>query len=174
MKSQAQIADHTARATAVTSSVALVACRLRRRSPATAVPESGTPARQVRVSPAAETETARNGQRQRDLAAEDQVILGTKVVGRLSEIRVDLGSRVQKGQAIARIDPSDYRLRVDQAEAALQQARVRLGLPARGKSDKVDIEQTSLVRQAAAVLKEARLTHDRMVRVVGSRADRPS
>ena len=50
------------------------------------------------------------------------MILGTKVVGRLGEISVDLGSRVRKGQAIARIDQSDYRLRVEQAEAALQQA----------------------------------------------------
>jgi RND family efflux transporter MFP subunit len=80
----------------------------------------------------------------------------------VSEIAVDLGSRVRKGQIVARIDPSDYRLRVAQAEAALQQARVRLGLPAEGTSDKIDPEQTSLVRQAAAMLKEARLTHDRM------------
>ena len=53
---------------------------------------------------------------------------------------VDLGSRVKKGQAIARIDQSDYRLRVEQAEAALQQSRVSLGLPPSGNSDKVDIE----------------------------------
>jgi multidrug efflux pump subunit AcrA (membrane-fusion protein) len=97
------------------------------------------------------------------LAAEEQIILGTKVIGRLGEIGVDLGSRVRKGQAIAHIDQSDYRLRVDQAEAALQQARVRLGLQPTGSSDKVDIEQTATVRQAAAVLKDAHLTHDRMV-----------
>jgi RND family efflux transporter MFP subunit len=97
------------------------------------------------------------------LAAEDQVVLGAKVVGRLSEISVDLGSRVRKGQAIARIDANDYRLRVNRAEAALQQARVRLGLSPEGTSDSIDPEQTALVRQAAAVLKEARLTHDRMV-----------
>jgi multidrug resistance efflux pump len=76
---------------------------------------------------------------------------------------VDLGSRVKRGEVIARIDPSDYRLRVNQAEAALQQARARLGLSAEGASDKVNPEQTALVRQAAAVLKEARQTHGRMV-----------
>ena len=90
---------------------------------------------------------------------------GHQVVGRLGEISVDLGSRVRKGQAIARIDPSDYRLRVDQAKAALQQARVRLGLPAEGTNDKIDPEQTATVRQAAATLKEARLTHDRMAKL---------
>jgi RND family efflux transporter MFP subunit len=132
-------------------------------SPATTVPQSDSPARQVRLTAAAKTEAARTVSASGTLAADDQVILGTKVVGRLAEIGVDLGSRVKKGQALARIDPSDYRLRVEQAEAALQQARVRLGLSPTGKSDQVNIEQTALVRQAAAVLKEARLSHDRMV-----------
>ena len=132
-------------------------------SPATAVPQNDTPARQVRVATATKTEAARLVSASGTLAADDQIVLGTKVIGRLGEISVDLGSRVKKGQALARIDPSDYRLRVEQAQAALQQARVRLGLPPSGDNDQVNIEQTSLVRQAAAVLKEARLSHDRMV-----------
>ena len=132
-------------------------------SPATAVPKSDTPSRQVRVVAAAQSVAARVVSASGTLAADDQFVLGTKVIGRLGEITVDLGSRVKKGQALARIDQSDYRLRVEQADAALQQSRVRLGLPASGSSDQVDIEQTSLVRQGAAVLKEARLNHDRMV-----------
>ena len=132
-------------------------------SPATAVPKSETPSRQVRVVAAAQSVAARVVSASGTLAADDQFVLGTKVVGRLGEITVDLGSRVKKGQALARIDQSDYRLRVEQADAALQQSRVRLGLPASGSSDQVDIEQTSLVRQGAAVFKEARLNHDRMV-----------
>jgi RND family efflux transporter MFP subunit len=148
-------------AAAVFSAAALTACG--GDSPATAVPQAASPARQVRVAIAAETQAARLVSASGTLAAEEQIILGTKVVGRLGEISVDLGSRVSKGQAIARIDQSDYRLRVEQSDAALQQARVRLGLQPSGNSDKVDIEQTATVRQAAAVLKEARLTHDRMI-----------
>ena len=148
-------------AAAVFAAAALTACG--GDSPATAVPQAASSARQVRVAAAAETQAARLISASGTLAAEEQMILGTKVVGRLGEISVDLGSRVSKGQAIARIDQSDYRLRVEQAEAALQQARVRLGLPPSGNSDKVAIEETSTVRQAAAVLKEARLTHDRMI-----------
>jgi RND family efflux transporter MFP subunit len=129
---------------------------------ARALPENGEAPRHVKVAKAAEATVARVVSASGTLAADDQVVLGTKVTGRVSEIAVDLGSRVRKGQIVARIDPSDYRLRVAQAEAALQQARVRLGLPAEGTSDKIDPEQTSLVRQAAAMLKEARLTHDRM------------
>jgi RND family efflux transporter MFP subunit len=132
-------------------------------TPATAVPPNTAAVRQVRVIPAAETQAARVVGASGTLAADDQIILGTKVIGRLGEISVDLGSRVKKGQAIARVDPSDYRLRVEQAEAALQQARVRLGLTPSGNSDQVNIEQTATVRQAAAILKEARLSHERMV-----------
>jgi RND family efflux transporter MFP subunit len=160
-KTKASITRHVLAAILLIATAVLAGCGGDRT--ATAVPESLTPVRQVRVIPAAEAETARLVSASGTLAAEEQIILGTKVIGRVGEISVDLGSRVRKGQAIARIDQSDYRLRVEQAEAALQQARVRLGLPPAGNSEKVDIEQTATVRQAAAVLKDAHLTHDRMV-----------
>jgi RND family efflux transporter MFP subunit len=96
------------------------------------------------------------------LAAEEQVVLSFKVAGRLSEIAVDLGSRVRRGETIARLDPTDFRLRVRQTEAALQQARARLGLPPEGADDRVDPEHTPLVRQAHAMLDEARRSRDRM------------
>jgi RND family efflux transporter MFP subunit len=95
------------------------------------------------------------------LAAVDQAILSTKVPGRLQEIKVDLGSLVKKGDLIARVDPQDYQLRLAQAEAAMGQARARLGLPLAGGDDRVDPEKTGVVRQASAVLNEARATRDR-------------
>ncbi|HEY7139175.1 MAG TPA: efflux RND transporter periplasmic adaptor subunit [Methylomirabilota bacterium] len=99
------------------------------------------------------------------LAADEQVVLGTKVVGRLAEISVDLGSLVGKNQPVARIDPKDYQYRLDQSVAALKQARVRLGLPADGDDDRVDLTQTAVVRQAKAQLDQAQLNRDRMARL---------
>jgi RND family efflux transporter MFP subunit len=96
------------------------------------------------------------------LAAEDQVALGFKVAGRVAEVGVDLGSAVEAGQVVARLIPTDYELRLRQAEAALVQARVRLGLAAGGEGDAVDPEKTGLVRQRRAVAQEARLNRDRM------------
>jgi RND family efflux transporter MFP subunit len=96
------------------------------------------------------------------LAAEDQVALGFKVAGRVGDLGVDLGSLVTQGQVLARLIPTDYELRVRQAEAALMQARVRLGLTAEGQETAVDPETTALVRQRLAVSREARLTRDRM------------
>jgi RND family efflux transporter MFP subunit len=72
---------------------------------------------------------------------------------------------VRKGQVVGRIDPSDYQLRLDQAVAALQQARARLGLVPDGTDDRVDPTETAIVRQARAQLDEARLTRDRNVRL---------
>lgn len=119
------------------------------------------PPRQVRLVPAAEEVVDRRVSATGTLAADEQVVLGTKVAGRIGELLVDLGSRVRRDQTVARLDPTDAQLRVDQAVAALQQARARLGLSPEGTDDRVDPEQTSLVRQARAVLDEARLTRER-------------
>jgi RND family efflux transporter MFP subunit len=95
------------------------------------------------------------------LDAYDRATVGTKVAGRLQMMAVDLGSRVARGQLIARIDPTDYNIRLQQAEAGLAQARVRLGLPPDGASDAVDPSDTPPVREARAVLEEARASRER-------------
>ena len=95
------------------------------------------------------------------LAAEDQVALGFKVAGRVADVRVDLGSRVTQGQIVATLVDTDFALRVQQAQAALVQARVRLGLPAEGDNITVDPQNTALVRQRRAVAQDARLNRDR-------------
>ena len=100
------------------------------------------------------------------LAAEEQVTLSFKVTGRVDELRVDLGSTVHKGDLLARLTPTDFELRLRQADAALQQARARLGLDPGGESDTVDAEQTALVRQARAALSESRRQRERIATFV--------
>lgn len=99
------------------------------------------------------------------LAADEELFTAFKVAGRISEIAVDLGSLVSRDQVLARLDPTDFRLRVEQSEAALRQMRARLGLSPGGSDDFVDPEQTASVREARAVLNEARLNQERMVRM---------
>lgn len=115
----------------------------------------------VAETPFGETVTA-NG----TLAAYDQTTVSVKVPGRVRTISVDLGSVVVRGQVLAHVDSEDYRLRVQQAEASLAQARARLGLAPEGTDDRVDPEQTATVRQARAVLDEARHNRDRASRLV--------
>ena len=101
------------------------------------------------------------------LAAEEQVTLSFKVTGRVENLRVDLGSIVHKGEVIASLTPTDFELRLRQSDAALQQARARLGLDPSGESDAVDADQTSLVRQARAAMNEARRQRERVATFVG-------
>ncbi len=101
-----------------------------------------------------------------NLLAYDQTTVGVKVPGRLQSINVDIGTVVRKGQAIAQLEQSDYKLRVQQSEASLAQARARLGLNPDGTDDRVSAEQTGTVRQAKAVLDEAKAKRDRAERLV--------
>jgi len=100
------------------------------------------------------------------LAAYDETVASAKVPGRLRVITVDLGSVVRRGQVIAQVEPQDYNLRVQQAEAALAQARARVGLSPDGRDDRVTAEQTGTVRQARAILDEARVSRDRAAKLV--------
>ncbi len=127
--------------------------------------EEGT-ARQVRTTRVSETPFGETVVANGTLAAFDQTIASVKVPGRLSSIAVDFGSVVRRGQRIAQVDQQDYRLRVQQAEAALAQGRARLGLSPDGSDDRVDPEATGTVRQARAVLDEARVNRDRSAQLV--------
>ena len=131
-----------------------------------ASPDSKSAARQVKTAkviemPVGETVTV-NG----TLAAYDHTTISVKVPGRLQTISVDLGSVVHKGQAIAQLEQRDYKLRVEQAEASLAQARARLGLSPDGADDRVTSEETGTVRQAKAVLDDAKLKRDRAAKLV--------
>lgn len=129
-------------------------------------PGDSRPARQVKTAAVAETPFGETVTANGTLAAFDQTTVSVKVPGRVRVISVDLGSVVSRGQVIAQVDPEDYRLRVQQAEASLAQARARLGLPTEGTDDHVDPEQTATVRQARAVLDEARFNRDRAAKLV--------
>jgi RND family efflux transporter MFP subunit len=118
-------------------------------------------ARQVHTARVAELPVGNTISVTGQLAAQDQATLSVKVPGRLRNVTVDLGSVVRQRQTVAQIEQQDYQLRVQQAEAALGQARARLGLAPEGTDDKVEAEQTGTVRQARAVMDEARTTRER-------------
>jgi RND family efflux transporter MFP subunit len=122
--------------------------------------------REVKTVPVAETPIGETVTVNGTLAAFDQTTVGMKVAGRLQSISVDLGTVVRKGQAIARLEQQDYQLRVQQAEAALAQARARLGLSPDGGDDRVAAEQTGTVREAKAVLDESKAKRDRAARLI--------
>ncbi|HEX7520090.1 MAG TPA: efflux RND transporter periplasmic adaptor subunit [Candidatus Deferrimicrobium sp.] len=151
--------------TAALLAVSVIACGKDPSSARAAGRDKAQEPRLVRVVAAAVGRLPRTVTVTGTLAADEELVAGFKVAGRVSEITVDLGSPVRKGQVLARLDPTDFRLRVEQAEAALRQVRAGLGLPRESSAESVDPEKTALVREARAVLEEARLNRDRMVRL---------
>ena len=119
------------------------------------------PTRNVRLVQASERNLTQIVTATGTLAADEQTALSFRVAGRLSHLSIDLGSVVRKGQAIAKLETIDFKQRVDTADAALQQARARLGLSPTGSDDRVNVENTATVRQARAVLDSSRAIRDR-------------
>jgi HlyD family secretion protein len=58
--------------------------------------------------------------------ARDRAAVGAKIIGRVLEMRVDEGDRVQKGEVIAVLDSADLRAAIDQNRASLAEAKARL------------------------------------------------
>lgn len=131
-----------------------------------ASPDSKSAARQVKTVKVAETPIGEMVTVNGNLAAYDHLTVSTKIPGRLQTISVDFGSVVRKGQVIAQLEQPEYKLRVQQAEAGLAQARARLGLSPDGADDRVSAEETGTVRQAKAVLDDAKSRRDRAAKLV--------
>jgi RND family efflux transporter MFP subunit len=99
------------------------------------------------------------------LLAKEQTPVSARVAGRIQSLPADLGSRVQAGQLLAELEPRDFELRVQQSRALLGQARARLGLPLDGDDDTVSLDDTSLVKEAQAVLAQAAGDRERVLQL---------
>jgi len=60
------------------------------------------------------------------LAANEQTDIAAETSGKVVAVGVDLGSSVRRGQMIVKLDDADFRIRVQQAQAQLDQARATL------------------------------------------------
>src|SRR5690606_13421697 len=69
---------------------------------------------------------------------------GSQVSGQVTEVLVDFNDKVERGQVIARIDPSTYEAQIEQGNAQVASARAQL-------------------RQAEASLRNAELDYQRKV-----------
>ncbi len=78
---------------------------------------------------------------------------------------VDVGANVQPGQLIARIDPTDYRLAVDNARAALASAEADF---ARAKAD---LERYQMLRGSAAFMTQTLDTRQSVSSTASARVD---
>ncbi len=122
------------------------------------------PPRRVTLVAAAAAELPRSVQVHGVLVALDELVAGFQVPGRLATLRVDLGDTVKEGDEIAALDRRDFELEQARATAALRQTTAQLGLES--DDEEVDIAGTASVREAEAVLADARLNRDRVHQLV--------
>ena len=103
------------------------------------------------------------------LAAQEELVLGLEVAGRLATLAVDVGDVVAAEAAIATLAPAEFELTVLRAEAQLTATLARLGPLANAGLDTLDVDATPPVREAQAVVVEVTLRRDRIASMVQER-----
>lgn len=155
---------HVVAARLAVVAVALSACG-RVEEPRAAGPALRAP-RAVRLGAVVEQPLPRTLEVHGVLVAHEQFVVAMQVGGRLQELSVDVGDAVAAGQTVARLDPRDFELERDRAEAAMRAAHARLGVTPADELGGVDPATTAPVREARALLDEARLQRDRIAEMV--------
>jgi membrane fusion protein (multidrug efflux system) len=81
--------------------------------------------------------------------------ISSRINGNVSEVRVDNDEYVNEGQVLVQLDPRDYQVAVDRAQAVV--ARMEADIKSEGMSiDLIDHETQGQVRVAEAALREAK------------------
>lgn len=127
--------------------------------PASASP----PPVQVAVAEAKSIPWPRSVHVQGSLLSDERVIVGAKVAGRIASLGndvdqhpVDLGSVVQQGDVLARLETEELELKVQQAESQLEQVRATLGLEKGADDSQLDPLKVPSVVQEKALWDAAR------------------
>jgi multidrug efflux pump subunit AcrA (membrane-fusion protein) len=134
---------------------------------------SATPeAVQVETAAAITRELPRYMEATGSLAADEQTDVAPNVSGRIVAVGVDLGSYVQKGAALIRLDDADARLRLTQlqaqaaqAQSAVRQAEARVGLR---PNQAFDVNRVAEVGAARVALELAEKQLRRFERLIES------
>ncbi len=92
------------------------------------------------------------------LEGQEEVIVSSEIDGKISEMYIDLGSYIKKGDKLFSLDEREFSWRVDQAQAILKSAEVALG---QAGSPSGTNDQHPNVRDAYAALEKAKLDFER-------------
>src|SRR5829696_3706498 len=113
--------------------------------------EAAAPVRQQLITAPAETgELRRVVTATGTLNATINVEVGSQLSGQIAETLVDFNDRVQQGQPLARLDQKSFQARVDEAEAALEVAKVSVST-ARARMERAEIDTRDSEAQRAVL-----------------------
>src|ERR1044072_3218768 len=95
------------------------------------------------------------------VVAHHKIAVGAKVMGRVAWIGVEKGDNVQEGQVLVRLEDSEFRAQVNQAQANLAAAQARLDRLRTGSRPEEKLKDKAAVLQAEANLKNAEAEYER-------------
>lgn len=121
------------------------------------------PAKELQVTPISVQikEFHRNVEAVGSLFPQEEVTVSSEVDGKVDQVFVDVGDRVEAGQPIVGVSTVELKLALDQQRALYRQARTRLGLPEDSDDDLSKVTDAAEVKKAAADLKQAEDTYNR-------------
>lgn len=154
------------------SSAFLISCGLRAESKNKAeAGASPTPAiAQVTTAAAISRQVPRYFEATGALAADESTDVAPSVGGRVVAVGVDLGTFVQKGAMLVRLDDRDARLKLEQAqaqaaqaEASVKQAEERLGLRPNQKFDVAQVAEVGSAKVALDLAEKQLRRYERLI-----------
>jgi len=95
------------------------------------------------------------------VVAHHKIAVGAKVMGRVAWIGVEKGDNVQEGQVLVRLEDSEFRAQVNQAQANLAAAQARFDRLRTGSRPEEKLKDKAAVLQAEANLKNAEAEYQR-------------
>src|SRR6266849_8670784 len=104
------------------------------------------------------------------LAPNEQTDIAAETSGKVVAVGVDLGSSVRRGQMIVKLDDADFRLRVQQAQAQLEQAiatlhqnEARIGLRPGQKFNPENVPEVAAARSALELAERNLRRYEKLV-----------
>src|SRR5258708_23320091 len=102
----------------------------------------------IAVATARQQGLDRTAEVQGALFPREHAVMSSEVEGRVAEVVADFGDKVTAGQVMLKINPREYELRVQTAQAALDQARAKLA------NSTARYNRARTLKQAAAISTE--------------------
>jgi multidrug efflux pump subunit AcrA (membrane-fusion protein) len=104
------------------------------------------------------------------LGADEQTDVAPNVGGRVASVSVDLGSYVQKGAPLVRLDPADAKLRLEQlqaqaqqAQSAVRQAEEKIGLRPNQQFDPARVAEVGSAKAALDLAEKQLRRFDKLI-----------
>jgi len=95
------------------------------------------------------------------IKAREEVVVSSKIPGRVASTRADIGQKVRKGQVLFTLEARDFDAQYRQAKAALESARANLTRTSDSSLSSQVLQAQSAVRQAQVQYDESKDFYDR-------------